>query len=212
MEADSAGAARRGQALPPAHGGELMKVLRRVRAVLFAPASTWRAVAAEHTGAAARHVAVLAAIPAVARFAGGALIGVAAPNGAVVRTPALIGLLGAVADYATAWAAVAVVALVTNVAAPGFGGKRSFQNAFKLAAYSFTPYWLAGICMLFPGLRFLAALGLYGLHLAWTGLPPLMRSPPDRSLGYVILVAAGAIAAIILALKLPDLLLQARPG
>ena len=36
-----------------------------------------------------------------------------------------------------------------------FGGRADFDSAFKLAVYSFTPVWLAGIFLLVPGLRFL---------------------------------------------------------
>jgi hypothetical protein len=188
-----------------------MVFLDRVRTILFAPHAAWPAIAREHTAMSslAVHVAALAAIPAAARFIGVALIGVAAPNGAVVRIPVPVGLLDALVEYALAVIAVPVVALVANVLAPWFGGQRSLQNAFKLSAYSFTPYWLAGVFMLFPGLKFLAALGLYGFYLAWSGLPHLMRSPADKSLGYAVALLASALALMFLAVKATDSLLLA---
>jgi hypothetical protein len=186
-----------------------MEFLDRVRAILFAPDAAWPVIAREKTAATslALYVAVLAAIPAAARFIGVALIGVAARDGAAVRIPLPVGLLGAAIEYAGALVAVVVVALVANVLAPWFGGQRNLQSALKLSAYSFTPYWLAGMFMLFPGLTFLAALGLYGFYLAWAGLPHLMRSPSNKSFGYAVAILVTAIAMTILAIKLADILL-----
>ena len=44
--------------------------------------------------------------------------------------------------------------------APSFRSERNLPAALKLAVYSFTPVWLAGIFILIPGLRFLTSLGL----------------------------------------------------
>ena len=61
--------------------------------------------------------------------------------------------------------------------APLFGGRQDFDSAFKLAVYSYTPVWLAGIFLLLPGLRFLILLGFYGAYVLALGLPRLMKSP-----------------------------------
>jgi hypothetical protein len=92
-----------------------------------------------------------------------------------------------------------VVALIIDALAPTFGAQKNFPNALKLAVYSYTPGWVAGIFLLIPGLSFLTVLGLYGLYLLWLGLPPLMRSPPEKALGYA---AAVVVCAIILAIVL----------
>jgi uncharacterized membrane protein len=67
----------------------------------------------------------------------------------------------------------------------------------KLAVYSMTPAWLAGIFSLIPGLRGLGILGLYGLYLLWVGLPPLMKAPNEKSVGYA---AAVVVCAIVISL------------
>jgi uncharacterized membrane protein len=58
-----------------------------------------------------------------------------------------------------------------------------------------TPSWLAGIFSLIPGLRILGILGLYGLYLLWVGLPPLMKAPQEKSIGYA---AAAVVCAIVI--------------
>jgi hypothetical protein len=56
----------------------------------------------------------------------------------------------------------------------------------KLAVYSMTPAWLAGVFALIPGLGFLRILGLYSLYVFWLGLPVLMGPPPDKTAPYAI--------------------------
>jgi len=91
------------------------------------------------------------------------------------------------------------VALIIDALAPRFGAQKSFPNALKLAVYSHTPAWLAGIFLLVPGLSFLTILGLYGFYLLWTGLPPLMRTPREQALPYA---AAVVVCALVLAIVL----------
>jgi hypothetical protein len=68
-----------------------------------------------------------------------------------------------------------------------------------VTVYSYTPLWLSGIFTLIPGLRFLGLLGLYGLYLLYLGLPVLMKSPQEKSLGYA---AAVVVCAIVIGLIL----------
>jgi len=81
------------------------------------------------------------------------------------------------------------------VLAPTFGASRNPANALKLAVYSHTPCWLAGIFLLSPGLWVLRILGLYGLYLMWLGLPVLMKAPSSEksTIGYFAAIAVGAI-------------------
>jgi hypothetical protein len=154
---------------------------------MLTPRTEWSAVAGESdNGSAIRYVAILAAIPALARLIGSWLIG--------GYTPFLAALIGAVVAYALSFAVVYAVALVVDLLAPKFGAERGYSDAFKLTAYSFTPVWLAGIFLLVPGASFLVLLGLYGCYLMWTGMPLLMRAPVDKGLPYVVAVAACAIA------------------
>jgi hypothetical protein len=68
-----------------------------------------------------------------------------------------------------------------------------------------------GICLLFPGLHFVAALGVWGIVPARAGLVRLMRAPPRRSLGYAAIVTAAAAAVMLLARTLPAHLLAYLP-
>ena len=165
----------------------MLGLVGRVKAIMMTPQAEWPAVAREFDGAQViRYIAVLALIPALARFLGGWLIG--------GYTPFMPALIGAIVAYALSFVVVLVLALVVDLLAPRFGGQRSYFNALKLVAYSFSPVWLAGIFLLVPGASFLVLLGLYGFYLMWIGMPVLMQPSRDKTVPYVAVVAACAIA------------------
>jgi hypothetical protein len=175
-------------------------VLRAV-GILIDPAAEWARVEHESGDPAillGRYVAALALIPALAGFIGASIIGATLPGGGIVRTSIFDGLFGAIFGYVVAFAAVLLLALTIDAFAPAFGGKRSFRNALKLAVYSYTPIWLAGIFLLLPGLRFLALTGFYGAYLLWTGLPLLMKSSEQKSQTYAAVIVVAACALTVL--------------
>ena len=104
-----------------------------------------------------RYVAVLALVPAVFGFIGASLVGVIVPKAGTVRAPIFNGLFGAIFGYVLSCATVLLLGVIIDLAAPLFGGRRDFDSAFKLAVYSFTPVWLAGIFLVLPGLHFLCS-------------------------------------------------------
>ena len=92
-----------------------------------------------------------------------------------------------------------ILALIINELATLFGGRMDLVAAFKVAAYSSTPAWLAGVFWIIPVFASLSIVGLYSLYLLYLGLPPLMRVPEGRSMAYTAVVAgaAGALAFMI---------------
>ena len=181
-----------------------MNPVLRAAALLADPAATWKRIEQE-TGDAAyllvAYVALFALVPVASGFIGDCVIGVIVPGGGTRRLPIIDGLLGAIFGYVATFVLVLLVALLIDVLAPWFGANRSFAAALKLAAYSLTPVWLAGIFLLLPGLRFLQFAGLYGAFVLAKGLPILMRSSAEKSLSYaaVIAVLAGVLAFLIAA-------------
>ncbi len=174
-----------------------MNAARRARAILVDPVGEWAAIASEPGDPAyvlSRYVAVLALIPAAFSFIGACIVGVVLPNGDLARAPLVNGLFGAILGYILSCAIVLVLGILINFVAPLFGGRRDFDRAFELAAYSLTPAWLAGIFLVLPGLRFLTLTGFYGAYILWLGLPQLARSPTQKSLGFTVLIVVCAFA------------------
>jgi Yip1 domain len=176
-----------------------MNAALRAKSIVIDPLSEWDEIARQSNDAAeilARYVAPLAIIPCLFGFIGACLIGVIAHDGGLLRTPLVDGLFSTVFGYVMACAIVLVIALVIYVLAPFFGGHRSFDGAFALAAYSFTPVWLCGIFLLLPGLHFLALFSLYGLYLAWLGASRLVKVRQETALIFAISIAACAALLI----------------
>ena len=127
-----------------------------MKAILLSPDAEWPVIADERgdvTYLFGNYVAILALIPAVAGFIGGSLIGVSTPV-LSVRVPIVSGLIGAVADYLIAFVVVYLVAVIIDLLADRFGGRRDFASALKrVCVYSFTPSWIAGVFLLIPGLK-----------------------------------------------------------
>src|SRR5215470_12799212 len=171
-------------------GIAMEQLVERVKAILLTPQTEWPVIAREPDDTAtlfSRYVAILALIPALAGFIGMSLIG--------RYVPLFSGLVSAIVSYVMTLVVTFVVALIVDALAPTFGTQKNFRNALKLTVYSFTPFWLAGIFLLVPGLSFLRVLGLYGVYLAWLGLPPLMLAPRDKALPYAV---ASVVCAVIL--------------
>ncbi len=187
-------------AVPPA-GFNVGRFVERVKAILLTPKTEWPVIAAEAAAPSSiylGYVAPLVAIGVIAGFLGATLIGYSIPLAGTVRAGIVVGLANALVQFAMTFVGVVVLALIVDLLAPTFGGTRNSLGALKVAAYSLTPGWVAAVLTIVPALGFIAALlGLYGLYLLYLGLPVLMRNPPDKSIGYTVVVV---ICAIVLAI------------
>lgn len=178
-----------------------MNLLERAKNICLQPKSEWPLIAAEETATGdlyKDYIAPLAAIGPVASFLGLSLIGTSMPFLGTIRMPFLSGLSMALVSFVMALVGVYVIALVIDYLAPNFGGEKNQAKALKLAAYSFTPAWLAGILHLIPMLGALVLLAsLYGLYLLYLGLPVLMKAPEDKAVSYTAVVVVCAIVVSV---------------
>ncbi len=181
-----------------------MDLVERVKAILLRPAAEWPVIERESGDMQvlfANYVAILALIPAIATFIGTALVGVSGGPLGTIRVPIFLALFTSVLGYVFSFVIVYVIALLIDALAPTFGGQKNFDQALKLSAYSYTPFWLAGIFMVIPRLGWLTILGLYGLYLLYLGLPVLMKAPKERALLYGLTVVGFAVViAVVLGL------------
>lgn len=178
------------------------KVLERAKNIILGPVAALSAVKTESatvTGLMKEYVIYVAAIPALANFLGWTLFG---------HFPFFRSLIFAACSYVLSLVSVVIVGKVIDFLAPSFNSTKNDLNAFKLAVYSMTPGFVAGIFGLIPALAMLSFLGsLYGIYVLYLGLPILMATPDDKRPIYtvaiiivvvivmvVISVIAGAIA------------------
>ena len=170
----------------------------RVKNILLKPAETWGVIDQEpatvnslYTG----YAAILAAIPPVAGFIGGQVFGVGV-FGITYHPPFIGSLVGAILQYVLSLVGIYIVALIIDALAPSFDGQKNRVQAMKVAAYSYTAAWVAGIFGLVPALSLLSILGgLYSLYLLYLGLPQVMHAPQAKAMGYT---AVTVIVAIVI--------------
>lgn len=181
---------------------DFAKIIERVKAVLITPKTEWPIIAAEAETVQnlyKNYIFAVAALPAIASFIKGSLIGVSV-LGISYRTPIFAGLIGMIVSYALSLGIVYLMALLIDALAPTFGGQKNFIQALKTAAYTYTASWVAGIAIIVPWLGWLIALAgaIYGIYLLYLGLPHTMRNPPEKSVGYTVLtVVIGFIVSLV---------------
>lgn len=170
-----------------------MNLVARAKAILMTPAQEWAVIDGEPLDVPALltgYVLPLAAIGAIARFLGLSVFGI----GGIYRMSIGWGISQAILSFILAVLGVFVLAWVINALAPNFGATQAMPQAIKLSAYSMTAAWVAGIFYLLPALWILAAIGgVYSLYLFYVGLPILMKSPPDKTATYAIVVIVACI-------------------
>ena len=169
-----------------------MNLTERAKNILLQPAQEWSVIDQE-LGSAAElyksYIVPLAAIGPVASIIGLSIFGI----GGSYRVPLTSAIGHAVTTYVFALIGTYVLALIIDALAPTFLGTKNNFQALKVAAYSSTAAWLAGIFNLLPSLAMLHILGLYSLYLLYLGLPILMKAPQEKSLPYTIVVIIAAI-------------------
>lgn len=168
----------------------------RVKNILTTPRQEWEAISREPSRVSdiyRLYVVPMAAIGPVASVIGGSVIGFSVPTMGRYRVPFGSSIVQALVTYVLSLGAVYVLGLIIDGLAPTFSGQKNQVEAFKLAAYSSTAVWLAGIFSVIPALSFLTILGFYGLYLLYVGVPVLMKVPQPRVLGYTACVIIAAL-------------------
>jgi len=171
-------------------------IIGRVQRLLLSPASEWDAIAGEAADVQKiymTYVGPLVIASALAAAIGFGLIGIGPFRfgmGAVLQMFVVQVVMGLVMVY--------VLAFIINALAPQFGATQDMGQAFKLAAYSPTASWVAGLVMILPALGILAALGgLYSLYLLYVGLPKLMKPAPDKAVVYIVAIIGVMIVVAV---------------
>ena len=179
-------------------------LVSRVKNILLTPAAEWARIEVEPAttnGLFVGYACILAAIGPLASLIGGQLFGYGVWI-ASFKPPLIWSICSAVVSYVLSLVGVFVLALVIDGLAPNFGGTKNRIQALKVAVYSSTAAWVAGVFGLIPALGILALLGLYGLYLLYLGLPKLMKAPQDKAMTYTVatVVAYVVIFVVIAAL------------
>jgi len=179
----------------------MMDIVNRVQGIILKPKEEWAKIKSESTTIQqlfTSYALILAAIPAIANFIGMGLIGRRIPFIGWYRYDIGTAVLYAILSYVFSLVTVYIFGIIINALAPTFGSKSDAVNSMKLAVFSMTPFWVAGVFYLIPFLGVLALLaGLYGLYVLYLGFShPLMDTPQDKVVGY-LLVSIVVVAVLM---------------
>jgi hypothetical protein len=142
----------------------------------------------------AAYVLPLLLIGAFATFIGFGLIGY---NG--IKWGAGNGLLRGLIYVVFMTVVLFGVGAAIDVLAPSFGCERNWGKSYRLAAYSFTAAYLAGIFWFFPALWILVLIcSLYSLYALYTGIGVIKRTTPDKQVAYFAVVVLITVVLYIL--------------
>jgi hypothetical protein len=188
-----------------------MNLLRRVKGLILLPEAEWGLIENERLSVAelySRYIVFLAAIPPFATFFGVWLFGYSRGILGDAHMSFAGGAMRAVAQYIVSLPMIFIVAFVLSSAAPTFDGRSNDAKALALAAYSYTPAWLASVFALAPGFRWLDIVGFYGVYLFYLGAPRMLKCPKDNAdvltlIALIVSIAAGALHAFIVRLIAP---------
>lgn len=179
-----------------------MDLAARVQGILLRPKEEWVRIKEEPVSVSqlfTSYVCILAAIPAIAQFIHLALIGHRVPFLGWYRYGVGRGLLYAILLYVFTLVSVYIFGIIISALAPTFSSTKDMSNAMKLAAYSMTPSWVAGVLYIIPYLGILVMLAsLYGIYILYLGFAtPLMNTPKEKVVGYLVVSIVVAVVLMI---------------
>lgn len=180
-----------------------MNLVDRIKNILLSPRTEWPKIAEEAATVQSLYVGYILILAAIAPLAllirsGGAAIAVA------------------IAQYVVALVITYLMALIVDVLAPTFNGTKDFTQSLKLVAYSYTAPWLAGVFLLLGGtigglIGLIAA--IYAWYTFYLGVPVMKKSPPEKAVGYtIVVVLCGIVLAIVLGGVLMSMLFGGEMG
>ncbi len=179
-----------------------MDLKSRVQGILLRPKEEWEKIKPESYSISqlfTSYVMILAAIPALGQFIGLGLIGYRVPFVGLYRFGFGTALLRAILFYGLTLVSVYVLGTIINALANTFASRPDQLNAMKLAVFSLTPGWVAGILHIIPALSLLASLAaIYGIYLMYLGLNAgLMETPSDKIATYLVAIIVVTVVIMV---------------
>ena len=157
------------------------------------------------------YVLVLVSVGALSQFISSGIIGKYVPpqvvfgmkiGGGWFRAP-ISSLVGAILSVGLGVGVWWFFAFILNALAPSFGARKDDAAALKMAAWTATPIWVAGVLAILGSVPYLGVIAtlamigalVYAVLIGMWGLPLLMGTPESKAPGH-ILAAMGITLAV----------------
>jgi len=177
-----------------------MNLVDRAKNLILTPAKEWEVIKGESLTVAdlfTKYAIMLAAIPAIAGLIGYSLFGFSYGFGSF-KLPIGTSITWAVLTYILSLVGVFALGFIIDALAPSFGSTKDLVASLKVAVFSSTPGWVAGIINIFPALSILVVIAsIYGLVLLYMGLQRVKDVPKEKMVGYFIVILIVAILVYV---------------
>ncbi len=180
-------------------------IFNRVSGIITKPKEEWKKVNSETPdiqNIIITYVLPLVVISGICTLFGYSYIGLNKDYGVigtVVQKGWSTGIQAGIISVLSSVIAVIVSAFIINALSTSFKSEQNLGRSVQLVSYSFTPAWIGGILAIVPSLGWIGTLlGLYGLYLLYLGLTPLMKTPKEQALGYLVVSMLVIIVSYIL--------------
>jgi hypothetical protein len=173
-----------------------MNLVDRAKNILLTPAKEWDVIKGESLTIAdmfMKYAVILAAIPAIAGFIGYVVIGISFGFG-TFRVPVGTALVWLILTYVLNLAGVFLLAFIIDTLAPTFGCTKNMVAAVKIAVFSYTPAWIAGVLGIIPAISVLMMIAsLYSLYLLYLGMQKIKEPAQDKLMPYFVVSLVALI-------------------
>jgi hypothetical protein len=170
---------------------ETRTLIERVKRLILNTDETWETVKLETTtipDLLREYVFKLAAVPALSHFLGWWVI--VGFWSSLTRALVLYAL-----SIVAVWATSKIIAILCG----HYGVEEDDDRTFKLAAFGFTPYFVAGVCYAIPPfMLFVPIGGMFGFYLLLRGIPAVLGIPAEKSATTAILVSGAMFLMFII--------------
>jgi hypothetical protein len=174
-----------------------MNLVERAKNILLTPAKEWDVIKGENLTIVdmfTKYAMILAAIPAIAGFIGYVVIGMSFGGFGTFRIPVGTALVWAILTYILSLGGVFLLAFIIDTLATTFGCTKNLVAAVKIAVFSYTPVWVAGILGILPAISVLMLLAsLYSLFLLYLGLQKIKEPAKDKLVAYFVVTLVALI-------------------
>jgi len=164
-------------------------LLIRVKNILTRPQDEWRVIRDEpktYSGIIFRYVAILAAIPPAAAVIDGIVFDAPPPQNALLASLSRL-LLQDVMWYGISIINVVITGAIITAVVRASGSRWGGLQGLKIAAYSFTPLFMAGVLAVIPGMNWIVyAAILYSVYLVYLGIIGLADTGRKQAIGYAV--------------------------
>jgi hypothetical protein len=156
------------------------------------------------------HLILLALIPAVCLFIGTTYVGWSLAENEIVRLSSRSALHLCVLLYLCTLVGVALMGLFIRWMSRSFDARPTVNQCIGFAAYTVTPFFLAGIAGLYPSrwlaILVLAAASAYSTFLLFVGLPTFMHERKEQ--GVLNSVCVWGVGLLVLVTILVGMILM----